>query len=126
MQNVKTERRTFKTIPSLLLGILALHCAPALAQTTLPALPNGSFETGTTAPDGWVPESGRGQAAWETQGHTGYRSISVSGGNPEEAVYWKSLATKLVPGQTYRFSFWSHAENEGQRLYYQWPQQREL
>lgn len=112
MRSVEQEARTWHIVWSLLLGVFAMWCCPA-PGVAAPALLNGSFETGTITPKAWTPGGDGGQTAWEPQGHIGQRSISVSGGKPGEAVYWQNPTMKLTPGQTYRFAFWSKAENAG-------------
>ncbi|MEN6403099.1 MAG: glycoside hydrolase domain-containing protein, partial [Armatimonadia bacterium] len=66
-------------------------------------LPNPSFEEGTQAPAGWTLKDGIGQ--WEKEGHTGSRSISVTG-DGKASNYWSCPMPELQPMATYRMSFW--------------------
>lgn len=80
---------------------------PGLGQSL--TVPNASFETGQIAPDAWTP-GGKGETAWEYDGHTGKRSVSVSATVAGESLYWSCNKLKLKPRALYQFSFWSRHE----------------
>lgn len=65
---------------------------------------NGSFEKGRKAPEGWELSGGHG--AWEEEGRTGKRCISVTG-DGESSNYWTYPAFKLDQWQHYRIDFWT-------------------
>ena len=69
-------------------------------------LPNASFEEGDAAPAGWQLE---GQGAWEQTGHSGKRSVSVTG-NGEDSSFWRTTDYALKPNTLYRVSFWTTAD----------------
>jgi hypothetical protein len=85
-------------ILTVMLG-LATACAGGVSGAL-----NASFEEGTTAPTGWVLSGGVG--TWEKEGHTGSRSISVTG-DGKSSNFWKCANAKIEGGRTYRIDFWT-------------------
>lgn len=82
-----------------------LTAAGALAAPV--AVPNASFEQGTTAPAGWTSPAatstwGRGEAA------DGERFIAVKGGG-DDTTYWRSPELPLAGGGLYRLTFMARA-----------------
>ena len=73
-----------------------------LYVSLLRELPNPSFEEGNNLPHGWRLSEGEGR--WEEEGHTGSRSISVTG-TGEDSNYWFATQFKLKPQTLYRVSF---------------------
>ncbi|NOZ21858.1 MAG: hypothetical protein GXP25_12320 [Planctomycetes bacterium] len=68
-----------------------------------------SFEKGTDRPEGWRQADSPGK--WEHGGHTGERSISVTG-NGEDHGRWVYAKPPLDPNRTYRFSVWYKSEQK--------------
>jgi Glycoside hydrolase 123, catalytic domain/Glycoside hydrolase 123 N-terminal domain len=89
-------------LPSTAVVLLILFGRSAPAQT--PLLPNAGFEEGVGAtPGGWQLSGGTG--SWERTGHTGGRSVSVTGDGTESNL-WRSGDLALTPRQTCRVSMW--------------------
>lgn len=87
---------------AILTGLIGQGGPPAGAQVE--ALPNPSFEEGTTAPTGWSLSGGTGR--WEEPGHTGRRCVSITG-TGEDSHFWRCDGYTFAPGQLYRLSFWT-------------------
>jgi len=85
--------------------MLSFWSAGAVAQEV--PIPNPSFELGREKPDGWFLEGGKG--GWEKEGHSGKRSISVTG-NGSDSNYWRCEALPLEPDSVYRVSFFAKQE----------------
>ena len=89
-------------MPRTPLILLTLCLAPALWAQNL--APNPSFEAATDGrPDGWRAE---GRGAWVTDGHGDGHALSLTGSPERELSLWRCPADMLLPGHTYRFSFW--------------------
>ena len=85
-------------LTALLVAVLSLPAAANL-------LPNPSFEAGRGQPEGWHISAG-GVGRWESFGHTGQRSLSVTG-KGEDNLWWAPAAPLVVqPGALYHTSFW--------------------
>ncbi len=86
--------------------LLAIAGIAYLATGAMAAslVPNGSFEDGTTTPTGWQLSGGIG--AWETEGHTGKRSISVTGDGAGSNT-WMCPGAVLTAGKIYQIEFWT-------------------
>ena len=85
-------------------------CLLSVAVTTLAqSLPllNPSFEEGNGQPAHWSLSAGKG--AWENQGQTGRRGVSVTG-TGQDSSQWKSDVFPLAPGETYRFTYWARTD----------------
>ena len=85
--------------------ILFLFAASQAYAAAVNLLPNASFEDadkGKSSPKGWTLVGDKG--AWEKEGRTGERSISVSG-TGKSSTYWRCAAPALAPGRAYRLSF---------------------
>lgn len=75
-------------------------------------LPNASFETGREAtPADWSPYvwAGAPGFAWDTQGHTGARSVKIGAASGSDASWWTTV--RVEPNTDYRISGWIRTEN---------------
>jgi len=80
---------------------LLMYSFPCFSQQG--SVPNASFEEGETSPRAWQLSGGVGE--WESEGHTGSRSVSVSGtGAEEDFNYWICSDVRFEPNQNYRIS----------------------
>ncbi|HUT32847.1 MAG TPA: glycoside hydrolase domain-containing protein [Planctomycetota bacterium] len=68
--------------------------------------PNPSFELGDDQPLGWRLE---GHGAWDKAGHTGQRSVSVTGTGTDDGS-WRTTDFAFEPNMLYRLAFWAKAE----------------
>ncbi len=81
---------------------LILATAAVSAQTPLP---NGSFEEGAgDRPAHWQLSGGEG--AWESEGHTGRRCVSVTG-DGKNSTFWRSDTFPGLPNRTYRITYYA-------------------
>ncbi|MGD8238977.1 MAG: hypothetical protein PVH68_10525, partial [Armatimonadota bacterium] len=87
-------------------GTAFLLVAAALALAQVEPVPNVSFEKGAETPAGWSLSGGSG--AWQQQGRTGERCISVTG-TGEDSSYWVCDEYTLAPSTLYRIGFWARA-----------------
>ena len=87
---------------TVVLAALGLCCTACTGEVA-----NPSFEEGREQPAGWTLSGGRG--AWENEGHTGARCVSVWG-TGEDSNFWRSSAEWLKPRATYRLTVWVRAE----------------
>ncbi len=95
-----------------ILVFFLINSAQAQTQLTSGAselLPNSSFEQGSLAPVGWTSNAGS-MARWENFGRSGQRCISLGADKPDSTLFWH-CDVRLRRGQSYRFSFWSKAQN---------------
>lgn len=76
-------------------------CVPAQA-------PNPSFEEGANAPTAWSL-SKEGSGAWEREGRSGKRSLSVTG-DGKDSNFWKCEAVAFKPGEAYRVTFYTRTD----------------
>lgn len=88
------------------LGIFAMFMLAAEFGRAQTAVPNGDFENGKQWPTGWRIE--RGIGAWENEGHSGQKSISLQGDTVAWPV-WISDAFQLGSNKTYLLSMWIKA-----------------
>jgi len=86
--------------------LVGLGCVGFAEEKNL--VKNSSFEEGSEKPEGWSLSGGVG--AWENEGHTGKRCISVTG-NGTEYNWWSTQDVILRPKKVYRISFWAKGEN---------------
>ncbi|MGQ9523644.1 MAG: glycoside hydrolase domain-containing protein [Armatimonadota bacterium] len=84
------------------LFFLSVFMAPA-------SPPNASFDLGDTSPRGWQLV---GEGAWEQQGRTGARCVSVRG-RGDDTSFWRSTSFAPNPGGIYRLSFWLKGTGTG-------------
>jgi len=84
--------------------VLLLASTTILCASDSDLVPNGSFEEGQATPIEWALSGGTG--AWEKEGHTGKRCISVTG-DGQSSNFWKCLEIKIAPGNLYRIDFWT-------------------
>jgi len=90
--------------PARIAGLgVAFAAACSFAATPLP---NPSFEQGEQSPAGWQLQ---GKGSWQTSGHTGKRSVSVTG-TGRDSSYWRTTNYRLEPNTLCRVSFWMKAE----------------
>jgi len=88
--------------------VLLLSASICLFATAVQGneLRNPSFEEGDATPAFWQLNGGTGGV--ETPGHTGERCLAITGDGSEGSVVWTQQAP-VLPGQTYRFSFWARS-----------------
>ncbi|MEW6357387.1 MAG: hypothetical protein AB1696_13740 [Planctomycetota bacterium] len=98
--------------PTILVGL-------AMAMAALPpgyaadCLYRTSFEEGADKPKGWTPPGRKDEWAWEKEGRTSARYISLTGRSDEEgSAAWKSDPIAVAPGGVYRLSFWYKVEHD--------------
>lgn len=91
------------------LAIVTLLLTVSTLSAKGASVPNGSFEEGHDTPTGW--ELSGGEGAWENEGRTGKRCISVTG-DGKSSNYWKCESVELRPGVVYRIDFWTKSSPE--------------
>jgi hypothetical protein len=108
LQSAKTSLTSLRMSPRFSNIVLLLCLALPLQGQNL--LTNGSFETGTSQPNGWTLYYGPGQ--WENFGHTGGRSVSVSNYNANcNGMQWRSSVFSVEPGRPLLINGWMHSSN---------------
>jgi peptidoglycan/xylan/chitin deacetylase (PgdA/CDA1 family) len=95
------------SVGSLTIDDALLQVAPAVAPTTIP---NGSVETGGTAPTGWTSSSwGTNSPTFQyvnNDGYTGNKSVKVTMNSytDGDAKWYFNPIKTLAPGKQYRFN----------------------
>jgi hypothetical protein len=92
----------FNFIHFLLVSWALLMCSlPCFSQQGI--VPNASFEEGESSPRAWQLSGEVGE--WASEGHTGSRSVSISGTGAEgDFNYWICSDVRFEQNQTYRIS----------------------
>lgn len=99
-----------ESIIGTIISVLVLGYAATASAQSVNLIANGSFESGTTAPTGWVKEywgSPVPTFTYPAAGNGGSRAVSITlGANSTGDANWQTTAVAVTPGSTYTYSTW--------------------